>query len=90
MKRGKPVRTQGIRLDDKVVVDIKETGYKYLGILEWNKIKEKKMKEKFRLEYLRLIDFEIKTKWAEQSTGHKHMGGVTDAIWGCNNKLEKG
>ena len=62
MKRGKPIRTQGIKLDDEIVVDIEETGYKYLGILEWNNIQENKMKEKFRHEYLRRARLILKSK----------------------------
>ena len=53
MKRGKPVKSQGIKLGDEVVVNVGEDGYEYLGILEWDKIQESKMKEIFRKEYLR-------------------------------------
>ena len=53
MKRGKPVKSQGIKLGEEVVVNVGEEGYKYLGILEWDKIQESKMKEIFRKEYLR-------------------------------------
>ena len=35
--------------------DIDETGYRYLGILETGKIKEKEMKEKFSKEYLQWL-----------------------------------
>ena len=39
-----------------------ENGYNYLGILEYNKIKESKMKENFRREYLRRIKLVMKTR----------------------------
>ena len=39
-----------------------ENGYKYLGILEYNKIKESKMKESFRREYLRRTKLIIKSR----------------------------
>ena len=52
-KKGKPVKSQGIKLGDEVAVNVGEDGYKYLGILEWDKIQESKMKEIFRKEYLR-------------------------------------
>ena len=35
--------------------DTDETGYRYLGIMETDKIKEKEMKEKFSKEYLRWL-----------------------------------
>ena len=40
MKKGKAIATDGIELPDRQVVkDIEENGYKYLGILEMDKIK---------------------------------------------------
>ena len=39
-----------------------ENGYNYLGILEYNKIKESKMKENFRREYLRRIKLVMKSR----------------------------
>ena len=42
MKRGKVIRTDGIRLSNgQDMKDIDETGYTYLGILETDKIKDK-------------------------------------------------
>ena len=53
MERGKVIRTDSIRLTDgQDMKGINETGYKYLGILETEKIKEKEMKEMFSKEYL--------------------------------------
>ena len=52
-KRGKVIRTDGIRVPDgQHMKDIDETGYTYLEILEADNIKEKVMNEKFRKEYL--------------------------------------
>ena len=43
MKRGEVTRIDGIRLrDGQDVEDVDEAGYRYLGILETDKIKEKK------------------------------------------------
>ena len=43
IKRGEMTRIDGIRLrDGQDTEDIDETGYRYLGILETDKIKEKK------------------------------------------------
>ena len=48
------IRTGGIRMaDGQHMKDIDETGYTYLGILEFDKFKEKEMKEKFTNKYLR-------------------------------------
>ena len=38
---------------EKSIKETGDEGYKYLGILELDKIKEKEMKELFRKEYLR-------------------------------------
>ena len=47
MKRGKKVRVKGITLlDGRIMGEIGEEGYKYLGIIEAGAIKEKEMKEK--------------------------------------------
>ena len=53
MERGKVIKTDGIKLPDgQHMKNIDETGYRYLGILESDKIKEKEMKKKFSKEYL--------------------------------------
>lgn len=39
--------------DCETIKDIETDGYKYVGILEHNKRKEREMKESFRREYLR-------------------------------------
>ena len=61
-EKGKPVKSQGIKLDDEVVVNVGEDGYKYLGILEWDKIQESKMKEIFTKEYLRRTRLVLQSK----------------------------
>ena len=48
--------------DVENVKDIDETGYTYLGILEIDKIKENKMKEKFTKEYLRWLRVILRSK----------------------------
>ena len=45
LKRGKVVKSEGISVSDRQVVDeIGEEGYKYLGIVEYDKILEDKTK----------------------------------------------
>ena len=62
LKRGKPIKSQGIKLGEEVVTDVEEEGYKYLGISEWDKIQEKKMKDLFRKEYLRRSRLVLQSK----------------------------
>ena len=46
MKRGKVVRCEGIKLPNcEVMKEVKKEGYKYLGIVELDTIKENEMKE---------------------------------------------
>ncbi|CAB4009493.1 Hypothetical predicted protein [Paramuricea clavata] len=48
MKRGKIVECNGIQLpDEETIKSVEEDGYKYLGILELDKIMEGEMKRKF-------------------------------------------
>ena len=52
MKRGKIVRSERIKLPDgKVMKQVEQEGYTYLGITELDKIKETEMKEKITKEY---------------------------------------
>ena len=54
MKRGKVVRCEGIKLpNSEVMEEVEKEGYKYLGIVELDKIKENEMKEKTIKEYKR-------------------------------------
>ena len=63
MKRGKVVTMDGIRLPDGgVMKEIDEHGYKYLGIIEMDKIKEKEMKDAFTKEYKRRLKLVLKSK----------------------------
>ena len=49
MNRGKVKSTDGIELPSgKKTREIKEDGYKYLGVLEYDRVKEQEMKDKFR------------------------------------------
>ena len=42
--------------------EIEEDGYKYLGILEYDRVKEQKMKDKFRNKYFRRVKLILKSK----------------------------
>ena len=56
MKRGKMVTCDGIELPDgEKMKGVNEEGYKYLGTVEQDGIKEKEMKDRFTQEYKRRI-----------------------------------
>ena len=64
MKKGKHYHSEGIQLpNDEVMREIDmEEGYKYLGILEADGIKNKTMKEKITTEYYRRVRKILKSK----------------------------
>ena len=52
MKRGKIVKSEGMKLPDgEKMKQVRQEGYKYLGIIKLDKIKEIEMKEKIIKEY---------------------------------------
>ena len=52
MKRGKVVRCEGIKPPNcELIKEVEKGGYKYLGIVELDKIKENEMKEKTMKRY---------------------------------------
>ena len=58
LKRGKVDKAKNRRLNlpnEKLMKTINEEGYKYLGLLEYDKVKEKEMKTEFAREYKRRI-----------------------------------
>lgn len=61
LKKGKVVKLNGVTLlDGQMIKDIDESGYKYLGIVEMDKIKENDMKDKFASEYKRRLKLGLK------------------------------
>ena len=59
----KVVSSEGVEMPDgERIEEVEKNGYKYLGILEYNKIKESKMKENFRKDYLRRTKLIIKSR----------------------------
>ena len=56
LKRGKMVRTEGIKLPDgKLMREVNLDGYKFLGVLQLDSIINRKMKEKVKSEYIRRV-----------------------------------
>ena len=63
MKRGKIVRSDGIKLPDgRVIEQVGQKGYTYLGIIELDKTKETEMKEKITKEYKQRQRLILKSK----------------------------
>ena len=61
--------SEGLSLPDgQVLKDIDDTGYKYLGILEHDKVKEKKMEDVFTAEFKRRIKLVLKSKLSGKNT----------------------
>jgi len=53
---GKVKHTEGIVLPNaQVICEVKEDGYKYLGVLETDQIKHDEMKDKVKTEYLKWV-----------------------------------
>ena len=67
MRRGRLVRSEGIVLPDenKIRVIGENDSYKYLGVLEADKIKREEMKEKLRMEYKRRVRKVLQSKLEE-------------------------
>ena len=63
MKRGKIVKSEGMKLSDREVMkQVGRKGYTYLVMIELNKIKETEMKEKITKEYKRRQRLILKSK----------------------------
>eukprot|EP00795_Rhopilema_esculentum_P006459 gene6459-biopygen8057 len=64
VKRGKRVKSYGIKMpDDKVIKSLKEgEGYKYLGVLQADEVQVKEMKGKVGSEYKRRVKRILETK----------------------------
>ena len=61
MKNGKQIRSDGVELPSgEVMKDVDENGYKYLGALQAQNVKNRKMKDKVRTEYLRRVKLLVK------------------------------
>ena len=63
MKRGKVVRSEGIKLpDSEVMKEVEKQGYTYLGIVELDKINQNERKEKTINEYKRRLRLVLRSK----------------------------
>ena len=75
MDRGKS--TDGIELPSGEKIKIEADGYKYLRILEYDRVKEQEMKNNFRNEYFRRTKLILKSKL---NGGNNIMGLNTSAV----------
>ena len=63
MKRGKIVKSEGIKLPDgEVMKQVGQEGFLYLSIIELDKVKETEMKEKITKEYRQRQRLTLKSK----------------------------
>ena len=63
INRGKVKSTDGIEISSSEKIrEIDEDGYKYLGIFEYDRIKEQEIKDKFRIVYFRRTKLILKSK----------------------------
>ena len=63
MKRGKVVRSEGIKLpDSEVMKEVEKQGYTYLGIVELDKINQNERKEKTTNEYKQRLQLVLRSK----------------------------
>ena len=63
LKRGNLSKSEGIKLiNGQTIKEVDEESYKYLGILELDKFKEREMKDIFRTEYLRRFKLVMKSQ----------------------------
>ena len=68
LKRGKIAKIEGIVLPDgQVMKEIDDNGYKYLGILEGEHLKEKEMKALVSKKYKRRLKLVLKTKLSRRN-----------------------
>ena len=63
LKRGKVAKLNDLVLPNgKMMTETDERGYRYLGIVEMDKIKETDMKEKFAKKYKRRLKLILRSK----------------------------
>ena len=63
LKRGNLFKSEDIKLiNDQTIKEFDDEDYKYLGILELDKFKEREMKDIFRTEYLRRFKLVMKSQ----------------------------
>ena len=63
LKRGKIAKMEGVVLPDgQVMKKVEDRGYRYLGILETDHLKEKEMKDLFSKEYKHRLKLVLKSK----------------------------
>ena len=76
MKRGKVLKSGGISLPNgRAMKSLLDGGfYRYLGVLQANEVKQKKVKEKVTKEYKR------QREWRESNQSYQYMGYTGNKI----------
>ena len=76
--------------DRKMMKNIEEGGYKYLGILEGDGVKHEEVKDLFeRIHQKSEKNTKVKIKWREYYFGHQFKSRFHCKIWSRNHKLDK-
>ena len=94
MEERKGCQNGGVKLPRQEKVDeVAPDGNKYPDILEYDKVKELEMKEKFENEYLCRKRLILKSKLNERENVkvvNTSISGITDEVWRWDNKMEEG
>jgi len=70
--------------------EVKDDGYKYLGVLETDQIKHDDMKDKVKIEYLRRVRrTAVIAEQRQQDRCHQHMGCVSSVLHSWDYQLEE-
>ena len=70
-------------VSDETIKEVSEEGYKYLRIMELDRVKEQEMRNVLRNEYMRRLKLVMKSKLngGSKIKACKHMGCSLIAIW---------
>jgi len=84
---GEVKHSEGIVLPNaQVICEVKEDGYKYLGVLETDQIKHDEMKDKVKTGQESAA---VKAEWRHHDRCHQHMGCVSSASHSWDYQLEE-
>ena len=84
MKRDTVVEFVGLELPSrKIIKEVERGGYRYLRILDLDKIKDEEMKQQLKKEYKRRLQLILSSKLHgrnKQDHGSHYMGGCCAAV----------
>ena len=92
MKRGRLAKSTDIEhCGGEKIREVGDQGYKYLGILELDRIKEEEMKCTYRKEYFRRVRHVMQSKLSGRNKikAINTLGSFSDTLWCRNYKMEE-